>query len=221
MPNKTGGKENGQESATSTNAMARDQRDAIGAPEALSKLYRERWWTNNVTNKEVRMNWELARTARGQLHDHRHAGHAHSWPIVISRREFVRTATGAAAAGLALGAGVWTPGFAGVRKNGEKENEEKSIAPVPIPGGSPGLSPFHVFGPTPDGSFDPIDAEPITITDFNGFVGLAYIDGTVQRTNKHTGEVRTLPMIGSDMRFMAGIYRGVDGRIHEGAFALV
>ena len=83
------------------------------------------------------------------------------------------------------------------------------------------MSPFHVFGPTPDGSFDPIDAEPITITDFRGFVGLAYIDGTVQRTNKHTGEVRTLRMIGSDMRFMAGIYRGVDGRIHEGAFAEV
>src|SRR5215471_19041452 len=96
-------------------------------------------------------------------------GHAHRWPIVVSRREFVRTATGAAAAGLTLGAGVWTPGFAAARKNGEKENEENSIAPVPIPGGSPGLSPFHVFGPTPDGSFDPIDAEPITITDFNGF----------------------------------------------------
>jgi hypothetical protein len=87
----------------------------------------------NVTRKLFSENFGLCRK-----------GHAHSWPIVISRREFVRTATGAAAAGLTLGAGVWTPGFAGARKNGEKENEEKSIAPVPIPGGSPGLRPFHV-----------------------------------------------------------------------------
>jgi hypothetical protein len=56
-----------------------------------------------------------------------------------------------------------------------------------------------LFGPTPDGSFDPIDAEPITITDFDGFVGLAYIDGTVQRTNKHTGEVRTLAAINTSV----------------------
>ena len=32
---------------------------------------------------------------------------------------------------MALGAGVWTPGFAGA-KNGEKENDEKSIAPVVV-----------------------------------------------------------------------------------------
>jgi hypothetical protein len=78
-----------------------------------------------------------------------------------------------------------------------------------------------VFGPSPDGSFDPIDAEPATITNFHGFVGLAYISGTVQRTNRHTGEVRILPMIGSDMRFMTGVFGGSDGRLHEGAFALV
>ena len=74
---------------------------------------------------------------------------------------------------------------------------------------------------TPGGSFDPIDAEPSTITDFNGFVGLAYISGTVQRTDKRTREVRTLPMISSDMRFMTGVFRGVDSRVHEGTFALV
>jgi len=78
-----------------------------------------------------------------------------------------------------------------------------------------------VFGPTPDNSFSPIDAEPATITNLNGFVGLAYIDGKVQRTDRKTGQTVTLPMIGADMRFMSGVYRGADNQIHEGAFALV
>jgi hypothetical protein len=109
--------------------------------------------------------------------------------------------------------------LAEAKQKGEKEEHEKSVAPVPIRGGTPKLGGgFHVFGP---GTLDPTDAEPSTITDFHGFVGIGFINGTVQRTNKHTGEVRTLPMISSDMRFMTGIFRGVDGRIHDGAFALV
>ncbi len=77
---------------------------------------------------------------------------------------------------------------------------------------------FHVFAPALP---DPIDAEPATITDFNGFDGLAYISGTVTQTNTATDEVRTLPFVDSDMRFMKGVFRGTDGRIHRGAFALV
>jgi len=112
--------------------------------------------------------------------------------------------------------------LAEAKEKDEKEKEKKSSQPVPIRGGSPKLGgSFHVFGPTPGGSFDPIDAEPSTITDFNGFVGLAYISGTVQRTDKRTREVRTLPMISSDMRFMTGVFRGVDSRVHEGTLALV
>ena len=68
---------------------------------------------------------------------------------------------------------------------------------------------------------DPVDAEPATITDFNGFVGLAYISGTVAQTNPATGEVRRLPFVNNDMRFMKGVFRGTDGQIHQGAFALV
>jgi hypothetical protein len=67
----------------------------------------------------------------------------------------------------------------------------------------------------------PADAEPSTITDFNGFIGLAFIDGEVTRTNTATGEERTLPFLTSDMRFMQGVFRGTDGRMHQGAFALV
>jgi hypothetical protein len=75
-----------------------------------------------------------------------------------------------------------------------------------------------VFGPALS---DPVDAEPSTITDFNGFVGLAYISGTVTRTNTATGEVLTSPFVNSDMCFMKGVFRGTDGRLHHGAFAFV
>jgi len=134
-------------------------------------------------------------------------------PISMTRRQFAKRVAGAAAVGASLGAGWWSPAMA---------FSPDSSAPVPIPGGTPALGGgFHIFGPTPDGSFDPIDAEPATIADFNGFVGLAYLDVLVTRTNQATGEVLRLPSVSSDMRFMRGDYRGVDGKMHHGAFALV
>jgi hypothetical protein len=91
--------------------------------------------------------------------------------------------------------------------------------PVPIPGGTPVLGGgFHLFGP---GAIDPLDAEPISITDFDGSVGIAFITGTVTRTNTVTHEVRTLPFRNADMRFMKGVFRGQDGKMHNGAFAFV
>jgi hypothetical protein len=133
-------------------------------------------------------------------------------PRHVSRREFVRTTGGAIAAGAALGSGLLRPrtAFAAALDD-----------PLPIPGGSPALGGFHIFGPTPDGSLDPIDAEPVSITNFNGVVGLAYIDGTVTRTRISTGERDELPFIASDMRFMQGVYRGVDGKPRQGTFGFI
>lgn len=130
----------------------------------------------------------------------------------MTRRQFARAAGGTAVLGGALGSNLIRPTLADTRA---------SFAPVPIPGGSPydGLnSMFHFFGPN---SIDPIDAEPSTITNLNGFVGLAYLDGMVTQTNTRTGEALRLPTIHSDMRFMQGEFRGADGRTHHGTFALV
>lgn len=133
----------------------------------------------------------------------------------MTRRQFLKR-TGAvllgATLGTALGSKIWPLHLAAAHNDHE---------PVHIPGGSPLLGGgFHVFGPGfPD--FDPADAEPATITDFNGFVGLTYIDGMVTRTNTRTGEVRRLPFLGTDMRFMKGVFRGTDGQIHNGAFAFI
>jgi hypothetical protein len=66
-----------------------------------------------------------------------------------------------------------------------------------------------------------MDAEPATITDFNGVSGLAYLSGMVTRTNHQTGAVEQLPFLNSDMRFMTGIFRGTDGAVHQGSFTLI
>jgi hypothetical protein len=78
-----------------------------------------------------------------------------------------------------------------------------------------------VFAPGSEPGFDPPDAEPSTITDFNGFIGLAYISGTVTRTNTATGVVETFPFLNNDMRFMKGVFRGTDEKTHQGSFVFV
>jgi hypothetical protein len=139
-------------------------------------------------------------------------GSARRPPSRMTRRQFARAAAGTAVLGGAFGSSLIKPTLADTRA---------SFAPVPIPGGTPlaGGS-FHVFAPAPTGS-DPIDAEPITINNFNGLVGLSYTTGMVKQTNTKTGEVLHLPFLNSDMRFMQGDFRGADGRIHQGTFALV
>ena len=131
------------------------------------------------------------------------------WPA-MSRRQFARTAAGTAALGSTFGSRLWMP---------ELAQAKASFAPVPIPGGTPVLGgSYHVFGPA---AIDPIDAEPSSITNFNGFIGLTYVSGMVTQTNRKTGETQRLPFVDSDMRFMQGDFVGTDRRIHQGAFAFV
>lgn len=89
--------------------------------------------------------------------------------------------------------------------------------PIPVPG-SPNLAPFHLWAPD---AFDSIDAEPASITNFNGVVGIAYVTGMVTRTDHSSGQVQDLPFADADMRFMQGVYRGVDGRVRQGTFGFV
>lgn len=128
----------------------------------------------------------------------------------VSRRQFVQSVGTAVMGTAALG-----PRLVQARS--------RSGEPVPIPGGTPLLGgAFHVFAPGPvQAGLDGLDADPSTITDFNGFSGLAYVSGTVRRTNLVTHEVVDLPFVDSDMRFMHGIFRDADGRVRHGTFALV
>jgi hypothetical protein len=113
----------------------------------------------------------------------------------------------AGATGVVLGSGLWMPGLASAH----------SIAPRPIPGGiqpfGPGTEVFHVF---------PIVAgvEPSTITDFHGSIGAAEIQGTGTATNTDTNTTSSL-VFDVDMRFMQGVYIGMDNEKHNGTFAFI
>jgi hypothetical protein len=61
--------------------------------------------------------------------------------------------------------------------------------------------------------------DPSSITDFNGFVGVADVQGTGTGTNPD-GSTETL-LFDTDMRFMSGVYVGVDGAVHKGAFGFI
>ena len=94
-----------------------------------------------------------------------------------------------------------------------------SVAPLPIPGGTPGFHPGdpfqHANFPGPADAPPPFGNEPSSITNFNGFVGVAHFQGT-----GHDGAGNVL-LYEADLRFMKGTYRGVDGRLHHGTFAFI
>ena len=130
-----------------------------------------------------------------------------------SRRQFVGNTAGAMLAGATLGGVVWPA---------RSVAAQSASDPRPIPGGTPDLGgAFHVYGPGFPGGSDGPDAEPSSITDFNGFVGLAFISGTVRRTTRSTGATVELPFLFNDMRFMQGVYVGTDGRHRQGTFGFV
>lgn len=132
-------------------------------------------------------------------------GHAHFWERALSRRNFLATSAGVT--GALASAGLWMPGIA-------EAASSRGAAPRPIPGGIEFNGKlFHLFLPAPD-------AEPSTIFDFKGFVGVAAVDGAGTATHTKTGEKRRL-LFDVDTRFMQGTYIGLDGDRHQGTFGFI
>jgi hypothetical protein len=130
-------------------------------------------------------------------------GHAHFWQRALSRRQFILAGAGGTAAATLLSSRLWMPQLASAARYAP-------VAPKPIPLTlAPGL-PFHVqlLGP---------GHEPSTITDFNGFIGVADVQGTGTGTGPGAGTL----LFDTDMRFMSGEYIGVDGKHHYGTFGFV
>lgn len=138
----------------------------------------------------------------GALHHHR--GHTHV-TRAMSRRHFLGTTAGAA--GLLLNASFLSPARAA-----------EYADPRPIPGGFSDFGHFY-HQLYPNENTAPTE-DPSTITDFNGHIGLAYIEGMGTHTDKMTGVVSHLPYR-VDLRFMKGVYVGEDGKRHHGAFAAI
>ena len=99
--------------------------------------------------------------------------------------------------------------------------------PKPIPGG---LHPADLGLPVPP--FPEIihiqapgvatlgDSEPITITDFNGNIGYAIVDGEGTGRDTATGATKRYSF-NVDMRFMQGVYVAEDGRVRRATFGFV
>jgi hypothetical protein len=136
-----------------------------------------------------------------------YTGHPHFWHRALSRRRFVQTAAGATA--LVVGNGLWFP-FAAAAGNHDDPT------PRPIPGGNDFLGDghfVHVFPPA-------YGQELSTITDFNGFIAAAEIQGAGTGTDTQT-HATTRYYFDADMRFMDGVYVATDGKQRTATFGFV
>ncbi|MGH9002905.1 MAG: hypothetical protein ACRDYV_07230, partial [Acidimicrobiia bacterium] len=94
--------------------------------------------------------------------------------------------------------------------------------PRPIPGGFATVDGrrWHAYPPGPSNPLDSSSVmnEPSAITDFDGVMAIAQVQGT--GTEEREGQSIALPF-DADMRIMAGRYVGLDGRHHDGTFVLI
>ena len=132
-----------------------------------------------------------------------------AWHRPISRRTFLGSGVGAF--GAALGAGLLRPVAASAAPG------IGNVLPIPST-----LSPFagveiHVQAPP----FTGVNTDPSTVWNFQGTSGIAFIDTSVTRTHRKTGEQQVLPSTFNHMTFMQGIYIGRDRHVREGTFSLV
>lgn len=158
---------------------------------------------------ELPLSWDRLRERAGleviaRLPDGQEVwGHRHFWQRALTRRQVVKGALGAA--GLMAASAAWAPALA------------SDDTPLPIRGGiqpfGPGTPVFHLFLPGPA-------AEPSTIRNIMGLVGVAAVAGTGTGTNTATGAT-TRYAFDTDVRFIKGTYIPADGKRHTGTFAFI
>jgi hypothetical protein len=130
----------------------------------------------------------------------------------VSRRQVLRRS--AVALGGIAGLGLLDP--SSVFGSAQTRFGSATAAPRPIPGGFslaandyvPSGADFHFLLPG-------IGFEMSTITDFDGVVGGSETRGTAR------GSDGTSYSFDCDMRFMQGLYVGLDGRRHFGSFGFI
>jgi hypothetical protein len=122
---------------------------------------------------------------------------------LLSRRSFMGSMAGVA--GAAIGTGLFPVSALAAKPS--NSTPKPTAQTVTLNGVT-----FHLsfFGPGVD---------PSSVGDFNGFVGVADVQGTGTATNPD-GSTETL-LFDTDMRFMSGVYVGLDGAVHKGTFGFV
>src|SRR5262249_8059508 len=130
------------------------------------------------------------------LHHHHHR---------LTRRAFLGSTAGAT--GAILGAGLLQPAAALAGSPHTDNSPNPTTNTTTLFGVTFALT---FFGPGLDAS---------SITHFNGFVGVADVQGTGTATNPD-GTTETL-LFDTDMRFMTGTYVGKDGQNYKGTFGFV
>jgi hypothetical protein len=147
-----------------------------------------------------------------------------SWKKVqekwLTRRNLIRGAAGTAAGAGLLGSTLQLPVFAR-----DEDEEERRCKPVPRPI-------KHISTP-PGGHFffpGPVDANPTTspdtghdpsiITDFSGAIGQVDLIFSGTGTDLNTGASATYDFH-TDMRFMEGVFVGLDNEQHRGSFGFI
>ena len=138
----------------------------------------------------------------------------------LTRRNLIRGAAGTAAGtGLLLGSGLRFSAFA------EDEGTGNKCKPVPRPiphiSTPPGA---HFFFP------GPVDADPATspnaghdpslITDFSGVIANADLIFSGKGTDLNSGQ-SAIYDFHCDMRFMSGVFVGLDNEQHNGTFGFI
>jgi len=150
-----------------------------------------------------------------------YTGHPHFWQRALSRRQFVRTAAGAA---MVVGSGLWIPTQVAAGHDDDDDDHKPGHGnpdPKPIPGGTDLLALLGQGpGPTYHFFFPAFGQEVSTVGDFDGFVAAAEIQGTGTATNTATG-AKTKLYFDADMRFMDGQYVAVDGRTRRQTFGFI
>jgi hypothetical protein len=144
--------------------------------------------------------------------------HHHHHPLHVSRRDILLKSAGAF--GLLLGAelipGCGTTPSGDARANdiasGSLALDRDSVGtPVPVPA-NPDAGGTHIYFIGPG-------AEPSAISNFDGLVGGAVVDGT--GVGHSPGGRDEQLLFDTDMRFMQGTFVGTDGNRHEGTFGFV
>ncbi|HXJ03458.1 MAG TPA: hypothetical protein VNH65_00045 [Candidatus Acidoferrum sp.] len=140
----------------------------------------------------------------------------------LTRRNLIRGAAGTAAgAGLLLGSGLRLSALADGEDEGEHNKCKAVPRPIPHISTPPGT---HFFFP------GPVDASPTTspntghdpsiITDFSGMVANADLIFSGTGTDLNTGASAKYDFH-ADMRFMDGVFVGLDNERHRGSIGFI